>query len=144
VDTPGSAWNVAVAADYVVLADDADGLRVLALACAGGSAVTEPAEPHPDGTLFVTPNPTRGEGLIRFTVPANSGGEGRDGTAWLLLYDAGGRLVRRLAAGSLVVESNVTEWDGRNATGHRVPAGIYLARVVAGSRVASGRVVLVR
>jgi hypothetical protein len=144
LDTASSSWQVAVTPDYVVLADDAVGVSVLPLQCAGGSAVIDPTGPQPNGTLFVTPNPAGDGEAIHFAMPGNTNGEPPGLTAWLSLYNTGGRLVRRLTAKSPLPGSTVTEWDGRDAAGQRVPAGVYFVRAVAGSRTATGRVVLVR
>ena len=51
----------------------------------------------------------------------------------LELYDVTGRFVRRLSAAEGV---NTLEWDGRDVRGTEVPAGIYFARPVGGSRSA--------
>lgn len=57
---------------------------------------------------------------------------------------SGTEAVRRVAAGSLAPGSTVAEWDGRDTAGQLVRDGTYFAQVVAGSWVATGRVVLVR
>jgi hypothetical protein len=144
LDTPGTAYNVALAPNYALVADDAGGVQVLPLSCGSGTAAPEFAGPNRHAPLSVVPNPTRGEASIRFSMLESIDGGSCGTAAWLSLYDAGGRLVRRLAAGPLIAGSNLVQWDGRNETGERVPTGIYLARVVSGSRVATGQVVLLR
>lgn len=54
---------------------------------------------------------------VRFSMGASSPG------ARLVVYDALGTLVRDLAAAPEV------SWDGRDATGRVVPAGLYFARL---------------
>jgi flagellar hook assembly protein FlgD len=59
--------------------------------------------------------------------------------ARLEILDLSGRLVRRIeGAGASFT------WDGRAADGRPAPAGVYLARVVAGTEVRNGRICLVR
>ncbi len=61
------------------------------------------------------------------------------------LFDARGRRVRRLLAGeSLAAGVHALDWDGRDAAGRRLPAGVYLARALAGGRAAVAKLFLVR
>jgi hypothetical protein len=57
------------------------------------------------------------------------------------VYDVSGRRLRRfsLAAGA----EGVLRWDGRDEGGHRLPAGLYFARLTSGSLRAQARVVLI-
>ncbi len=60
----------------------------------------------------------------------------------LTLHDLSGRLVRRF---QLPRQAGGRQtWDGRDALGRAVPAGLYLARLRSGSATAEARVVLVR
>jgi predicted GH43/DUF377 family glycosyl hydrolase len=77
-------------------------------AVAGGRARDE----TPCGVLEVEPNPTRGRLLVKCS----------EGDA-VLVYDAGGRLVRRLPVSASAI------WNGDDEQGRPVPAGVYfLAR----------------
>ncbi len=60
----------------------------------------------------------------------------------ILIHDLGGRLVRRLALPRQA--GGRQTWDGRDALGRAVPAGLYLARLRSGEATAQARVVLVR
>lgn len=60
----------------------------------------------------------------------------------LLIHDIGGRLVRRFDLPRQPGGRQI--WDGRDALGRAVPAGLYLARLRSGSATASARVVLIR
>jgi len=53
----------------------------------------------------------------------------RTGDASLEVYDASGRLVRRLVQGALPAGAHSTAWDGLDAGGHPAPAGVYLVRL---------------
>ncbi len=95
------------------------------------------------GTLQASawPNPSSGDVRLTFTIPA----------AGLLradVFDAGGRVVRRLPECALVAGQQVLAWDGRNDAGRRVPQGIYFVRgrlAQAGrTETASNRLVILR
>ena len=51
-----------------------------------------------------------------------------------LTQDVGGRRIRDLVADSRKKESTGVVWDGRDAAGRDVPAGVYLALVSTGGR----------
>jgi hypothetical protein len=53
----------------------------------------------------------------------------QSGEASLEVYDAAGRLVRRLVQGSLPEGKHSTAWDGLDLTGRPAPAGVYLVRL---------------
>ena len=94
--------------------------------------------PAGDVTRLVTsPNPF--SSTLRITAAGAALGGG-NGSTELDIYDVGGRLLRcirgDLRAGFV--------WDGRDAQGRLVPAGVYLHRVVARGLVLRGRSYLVR
>ena len=61
------------------------------------------------------------------------------------VFDVGGRRVRALARDAeRGVGTHAFVWDGRDADGHVVPAGVYYHRVQNGDRVTGGRMVLTR
>jgi hypothetical protein len=45
------------------------------------------------------------------------------------VYDVAGRLVRSLHRGPIGAGTTALPWDGRDASGHRVAAGVYLLRI---------------
>jgi hypothetical protein len=47
----------------------------------------------------------------------------------VVVLDAGGRLVRRLAAGTITPGSHEWTWDGRDEAGREQPSGAYFVRV---------------
>jgi hypothetical protein len=63
----------------------------------------------------------------------------------LRVYDLQGHLVRRLLEGD-VLEGGVheAEWNGRDGSGGRVAAGVYLYRLVTNGYVGSRRMTLVK
>lgn len=72
--------------------------------------------------LSLYPNPVRGQATARFTLPQGE-------TASLKLYGIDGRLVRTLAQGHLAAGQHVIDWDGADASGTALPAGLYYARL---------------
>ncbi len=82
------------------------------------------------------PNPFRPATYFRLTVP-EPGGDARIG-----IYDASGRLVRSLSPGHVGVGVQIVTWNGSDASGRRLPAGIYHVRVSVDGRETSSRVVM--
>lgn len=65
-------------------------------------------------------------------------------SARLDVYDAAGRLVRTLREGDLPAGTQEVAWDGKDAQGMSVPAGVFYARLSAGGTVAVQPMVLVK
>jgi hypothetical protein len=61
-----------------------------------------------------------------------------------VIFDATGRSVRTLIAAELPGGSYSPVWDGRGDAGGELPSGVYFARVDAGGRVETVRVVVAR
>ena len=83
----------------------------------------------------VAPQPYRAGGRIEFSLRDPGGVE-------LTIYDSAGRRVTVLHRGSYAAGRHAVSWDGRDATGRRVPAGVYFCRLSAGTFAAAQRVVL--
>jgi hypothetical protein len=62
----------------------------------------------------------------------------------LSVIDASGRVTRVLAKGNYSAGVHTAMWDRTDQAGHRVAAGVYVCRLVTGSRVATARVTLAR
>lgn len=75
-----------------------------------------------------------------FDLPAASAGE----AVRLDLFDASGRLARRLVDTRAVPGRHEAAWDGLGASGEALAAGIYFARLTVGREVATARATLVR
>jgi serine protease len=88
-------------------------------------------------SLNASPNPARGKALIQFRLAQAS-------DAVLEIYGADGRLVNTLAQGHFDAASQTVQWNGRNAAGVAVPAGVYYAHLTAGDDVLNTRIVLQR
>ena len=97
----------------------------VATALAPQVATVEPALPNPFG----------GSTRIGFTAPVA-------GPADLVVFDAAGRQVARLAGGILGAGPHAAQWDGRGASGRRLDPGVYLIQLRGRGFAASGKVVL--
>jgi len=101
----------------------------------GVSEVEEPA-----GSLLalsVHPNPFTASTSFSLLLPAPT-------RATVTVHDASGRLVRTLLDGTLPGGPHSLAWDGRDATGAPVAAGVYFAKLDTGLRTCGARTVLVR
>ena len=83
------------------------------------------------------PNPFREGTSIRFTLPER-------GAHRLTVYDVTGRRVRILSEGVREAGTHTVTWDGRNAAGRPLPAGVYFYRLQASAGRLEGRAVLSR
>lgn len=88
--------------------------------------------------LAVAPNPMRGETTISFPLAPPPAG------ARALIADVAGRRVRDLTADLAASPNGRLRWDGRDASGRRVGAGVYLLRVEAPGHDATSRLVVIR
>ncbi len=82
------------------------------------------------------PNPVRGAARFELTLAA-------PGALALQVFDAAGRQVRTLAAGTVGAGPHAYAWDLHDDAGRRVPPGLYLARGAAGGEVLARRVVVI-
>lgn len=85
-----------------------------------------------------SPNPVTAGTRIAFSLPAGDVARAR-----LLLVDAAGRTVRTFAGG-FTPGMNTIAWDGADARGRRVAAGVYFYRLEAGERSFTRKLVMVR
>lgn len=84
-----------------------------------------------------SPNPFRSTTTLRFSLGSNRNG----GPVQLAVYDLLGRKIREIVAGNLAVGDYAEIWDGRDATGNLLPAGIYFAVLESGAARAVRRLV---
>ena len=66
------------------------------------------------------------------------------GPATVSLFDAAGRLVRRLTSDIQSPGYHSLTWDGRDDQGRRLPAGVYVTRIETTEGVTAWRVVLAK
>lgn len=77
--------------------------------------------------LVVSPNPGT-TSTVSFTIPAKAEVE-------LGIYDLQGRRVAQLFRGVIEAGTHTRQWDGRDASGRSVGAGIYYYRLRVGAKV---------
>ena len=102
-----------------------------------GTVDVEPAAPREVALMRPAPNPAFDIVTLRFALPHET-------RATLVIFDAGGRVVRRLADGIETAGEHQATWDLRDETGHAVGAGLYFVRLDAGGRRMTQRLVRVR
>jgi hypothetical protein len=85
---------------------------MLGPSCVESALVLEPNVPNPFGP----------ETAIRYSIP-------QAGRASLMIYDAAGRLVRRLTNRPQAPGRYVLVWDGRDDSGQAVGSGVYFYRL---------------
>lgn len=84
------------------------------------------------------PNPFRDRTVIHFVTPD-------DAAVSLLVFDARGRLVRRLlGCEALGAGNHSIAWDGRDVQGRAVSVGSYFLRLMVGDEARTGRITVLR
>ena len=100
------------------------------------------AAPGPDAPLALRlrnphPNPATAGSRVSFALP-------QGGTVDLSVYSLDGRHQRSLLSGTTVAGVHLIDWDGRDASGQTVPAGVYYLRLVTPQGVRSEPITIVR
>jgi len=80
------------------------------------------------------PNPARGSARLNFSLDKSS-------QVSLSVYNLAGQKVATVASGSYPAGKHQVVWRGRDAKGNSVPGGVYLYRIQAGDRTATGKLV---
>lgn len=83
------------------------------------------------------PNPFGERATIRFHIP-------REESVDLSIYDALGRRVRELMSGRQAAGSGRATWDGLDDSGHRLPLGLYIARLSVETATRTRKITLMR
>lgn len=96
-----------------------------------------PAIGPPLALELPAPNPSSGACRIRFTAPAGA-------PATLCVLDVGGRAVATLVRKHPAAGTTEVSWDGLDARGRRVGAGVYFIRLDAGGETRTTKLVRVR
>jgi len=120
-----------------------DGLLEMDLRTAGPTGFVDVGDPGapPRALAFAgaAPNPlVGGEGaLLRFALPVA-------GRVSIDALDAGGRRVARVFEGERGAGASSVRWDGRDAAGRALPAGLYFLRLASGGGESVAKVVIAR
>lgn len=104
----------------------------------GGATSSAPLPAAAARLLGNAPNPFNPSTRIRFEIPAGGAG------ARISIHDAAGRLVRTLVDGFLPGGPGDVAWDGRDADGQAVAAGVYACRLVSSGVAQTRTLVLVK
>ncbi len=109
---------------------------------AGGGPVA--GAPRATRFLGARPHPLRAGGRLEFELAGSFAGDEIPVLVELRLYDASGRLVRRLLDRKLAPGTHVTTWDGRNEEGRAAPAGVYFATLETGGHTFRQKITFLR
>jgi hypothetical protein len=114
-------------------------LTVLARSGEEPGSTLEPSAEFPADLVLerALPNPFRQESAVRLGLP-------REAAVLLGVHDLSGRAVRRLFEGRLPAGWHRLGWDGRDAGGREVPAGLYFYRLEAEGRIYTQRALRLR
>ncbi|MCK4304447.1 MAG: lamin tail domain-containing protein [Candidatus Eisenbacteria sp.] len=128
-----------------------DPFRLVPCSSAGGATPGGSswlAETGDSGSLWLNPHPdpfcpdrAGAERLCRIPVPASGAADTR---VTADVFSMAGRRVATLAAAADVAGATVLVWDGRSATGRRLPTGLYLVRIAIHSSRADGEQTVIR
>lgn len=101
-----------------------------------GVEVWESVEGARSFALFgAVPNPVARQSLIAFEIP-------RAAFVRLEVYDAGGRVARKLVEGSFAAGRHSSVWNGAGEDGRRLAPGVYFMRLEAGGDRATNKVTI--
>ncbi len=102
-----------------------------------GVSDNEEGDPEEFALLQNYPNPFNPSTKITFRLdaPAN---------IVLAIYDINGREVRRLMDGNRGAGEHSVVWDGNDASGAILTSGTYFYRLQAGTKMATGKMALVK
>ena len=112
--------------------------------CFGGVRVVAVDEQPPGAELpkelaFGPPAPNPSPGDVRFALALP-----REARVDLRVLDIQGREVRAIEAGRRAAGYATLRWDGRDAAGARVPAGVYFARLFVEERLVGVKRIVLR
>jgi hypothetical protein len=134
---------------WLYLADSSGRARQGGRTILGGAlGIEDPEQPPPDepppgatqiASVRNVPNPFNPRTTIVIELEGTTTVDVR-----LEIVDLRGRVVRRLLDEPLAARTHLIRWDGADAEGRPVASGVYIARVLAGKRQASHKMVLLR
>jgi hypothetical protein len=84
-----------------------------------------------------SPNPFRDAASIAYNLPSA-------GSVTIGVYDVSGRLVRQVLDGASEAGLHAVQWDGTDASGKAVAAGVYFCRIDAGGETDTQSIVFLK
>jgi uncharacterized protein (DUF362 family) len=122
---------------YSLGTDDPGQIDLVELDLGAQAAPEDAVGPAGLALLPPSPNPSREGTLLAFAAP-------RPVEAELVVVDASGALVRRVARGAYERGTHRLRWDGKDAAGRVAASGTYFCRLTAGGTRLQQRIVRVR
>jgi len=99
--------------------------------------ITDIAKPESPLILSAVPNPFNASTELGFELSS-------PGDVSLDIFDISGRKVANLANGTFEDGVHELAWDGRDNTNRELPSGIYMARLVAGEKIVTKKLLLAK
>ena len=132
--SPAAVKSLLISSGDAIGYDHPIGPKVNAWRALSQAVLAVDGAPAPALQLSASPNPSAGASLLHMTLP-------RAATVRLAVFDCAGRVARELVRDRLEAGVHDARWDGRDAAGAPLPAGLYFARLEAGGRSAGARIV---
>jgi hypothetical protein len=101
------------------------------------TAVPEWADASQGLNLRVSKNPFRSSTTLSFSLPSAA-------VLRMDIYDVQGRLVKNLHSGNISAGDRQLAWDGTDSQGRQVRSGVYFAKAMAGNRVDTQKLMVLR
>jgi hypothetical protein len=144
VNLPGQQQNPAIVASgaggaIVTWADERSGNDFDIFAMQVLEALPTGVHDTTPGFTFASPspNPASALAILRFDLPNET-------SVRLNIYDVAGRRVRELDSGRETAGEHAVAWDLRDGEGHGVASGLYFARLEAGGRAVTRKIMMVK
>ncbi len=83
------------------------------------------------------PNPFNPETIIQYELPENS-------HVTIIIYNILGQKIITLYEGEKLAGRHTIKWDGKNSSGHPVPSGLYLYKIITDSFISVKKMSLIR
>jgi hypothetical protein len=130
-------WSLVLESNEQLRLDSPSGIWVSGGSWPPASAAPESASAAISTSPKTIPNPSAGSCRVAFQTAAV-------GPVSVHVFDASGRLVRRLQDGPLPAGEFSLSWDGRDDGGQDLPSGVYLAKIEAANGTATAKITLTR
>ncbi len=127
----GASYDAWFANDYATVKYSNESVTAIEELASEGGEITSGLALHAP-----RPNPSRGSIDVSFVVPREGG------AVCLAVYSVRGGLVRVLTGGEVSPGLHAATWDGTDARGHRVGAGVYFVRLLCRGDVRVRKVVV--